>query len=209
MDKKILIIVVAIILFLLGGGAVMMFMGNRSATAPTNTIVPEANTNQDISQASPRSLKDLLTAGIPQQCTFSDVNVSGTTYIQGGKIRGDFATTAEGATSTGHMIFDGTTSYVWMDGAPTGFKMDINPADVADSQKSQQGLDINKAIDYNCSAWSADQTVFVPPSNITFTGFTPPSTSVSVTPGSQSLCSSCDSLTGDQKTQCLKALNCN
>ncbi len=217
MNKKVVIAIVVILLLLLGGGVFVMSKRNKSKTtsAPTTISVSPTSAVQETSQENQKSLRDLLTAGVPQKCTFSDVssevNMQGTSYIANGKVRGDFSTTADGKTTNGHTIFDGKVSYVWMDGTSTGFKMEINPTEGSTSNSStQQGLDLNKTLDYNCDVWVPDQTLFTPPTNVTFTSFSVPTSTVEgSTTGNKSLCSSCDSLTGEQKTQCLTALKCN
>lgn len=215
MNKKVLYAVIAVIVLLLVGGAVfVMSTKNKPATTPSTTTGTVTNKVQEPTKAGPKSLKDLLTAGVPQKCTFKDVsdqvNMEGTSYIAGGKMRGDFSTTVEGKTSTGHSIFDGKTSYVWMDGTSTGFKMEVDPSVTSTPESStQQGLDLNKTLDYSCGVWIVDQSLFNPPEDVTFTSFAVPNTSGSPTGGNQNLCASCDSLTGDQKTQCLTALKCN
>jgi hypothetical protein len=162
-----------------------------------------------------KSIKDLLTAGIPQQCTFTDASgeagLEGTTYIAGGKMRGDFTTTVDGKTTTGHTIFDGKTSWIWMDETSTGFKIEVDPSEADSSELPvQQGMDLNKTIDYNCSTWLPDNTLFNPPTDITFTSFeVPDTTEADAMTGNQNLCESCEALSGESKTQCLTALNCN
>ena len=214
MNNKVIIAIVVIVLLLIGGGVFVMSTRNKSTTLPSTSRTDTTNV-QESAQDNPKSLKDLLTGGISQKCTFKDVdnnvNIEGISYIASGKVRGDFTTTAEGTTSTGHSIFDGKTNYVWMDGTSTGFKMEIDPSATDTPEAStQQGLDMNKSIDYKCSAWLTDESVFIPPSDITFTSFAVPSSSTQGTSTeNQNLCSTCDSLTGEQKTQCLVALKCN
>ncbi len=169
-----------------------------------------------------KSLKDLLSSGAAQKCTFSQTSDSGTsegtTYVSGGKVRGDFTTTSSGKTMTSHMISDGKTSYIWTEGEKTGFKMtatDASPStvqkDSADNPVNSQA-DLDQKADYKCSSWIVDGSVFTPPSNVTFTDFSQmlnPSSAPSQGSGSApSQCSYCDSLTGDDKTQCRSAFGC-
>jgi len=215
MNKNIIIGIIIVILLLVGGGAFIMSTRTKPVTAPTTTSVTETNKVQETSQTTPKSLKELLSAGAPQKCSFKDVSnnvdMEGVSYIASGKIRGDFSTTTEGKSSTGHTIFDGKTSYVWMDGITTGFKMEIDPSVTsAPESGTQQGLDLNKAIDFSCDTWLPDQSLFNPPESVTFTSFSAPTSSAgNPTGGNQNLCASCNSLTGEQKTQCLTALKCN
>ena len=130
--------------------------------------------------------------------------MSGTSYISAGKIRGDFSTTTAGTTVVGHMIVDGKTSYVWMDGQKTGFKMSFDSADTEATTNSSQGVDPNKAFDFNCSPWSTDNSMFALPTTVKFTNF-----SKVAVPGAANQCSVCDTLSGEEKTQCRTALKCN
>ena len=213
MNNK-LLIGIAVVILLIGVGVYAMSSKTKPATVQNGN-----NATETTEDSGPQTLKSLLSAGVPQKCTFSDVSgqtdVAGTTYISGGKVRGDFSTTVEGEATTGHTIFDGTISYVWMDGNSTGLKMEIDPtsleetADDSDSA-TQQGLDLNKETDYSCGPWIPETSMFTPPTNVTFTEFSIPATNPEITvTQNQNLCASCNSLTGDQKTQCLTALNCN
>lgn len=172
------------------------------------------------------SLKDLIAAGVPQKCTFSSTNDSGTnqgtTYVSGGRVRGDFTNTFSGKTTMSHMISDGKTSYIWTDGESTGYKMTVpetsaSPGTAPSSEEpamSGEG-DLNQAADYNCSAWIPDNSMFTPPADVTFSDFSQmmqpsgaPTAPAMKEGDTSSQCSYCDSLSGDQKTQCLSALNC-
>ncbi len=212
MNKRIITIVVVLLLLLLGGVALIMSNKNKGKMTPTTSTMEKTETTE---KASPKSLKDLVTAGVPQKCTFKDesnMNTEGTSYISGGKVRGDFATTVEGKTSAGHMIFDGKTSYVWMDGTTSGFKMEVDPATMnSGDPNNQQGLDFNKSLDYNCAVWIPDAKMFTPPTDVTFSSFSIPTANPSggAMYDNKSMCASCNSLDGDQKTQCLTALKCN
>ena len=218
MNKKIIIAVVVIIILLIGGGALVMSSRSKSKTTPaaTNSQVNKGQEPTAATQAGPKSLKDILAAGIPQKCSYSDVtgqtNVNGTTYIFGGKVRADFTSVVDGKTTTGHTIFDGKTSYIWTDGTTSGFKMEIDTSapSPTGTPTQQQGLDLNKAADYSCGAWLPNEALFNPPSDVTFNTFAIPSPAAQgTTGGNQSLCNTCNSLSGDQKAQCLSALKCN
>ncbi len=208
MNKKALIGIVILLLLFVGVGAIVM--SNKNKMSPTTS----SELTQTPFKASPKSMKELLTLGVPQMCKFNDSTsgTEGTTYIAGGKVRGDFKSTVEGKESVGHMIFDGKTNYIWMDDSKTGFKMDVDPATLnSEGKPQQQGLDFNKSMDYNCTVWVADENVFEAPSDVTFSEFSIPASGASGESmnDNQKLCASCNSLTGDQKTQCLTALKCS
>lgn len=214
MDKKLIYIAVAlIVLLLLGAGA--FFMMNKPS-APQMTQNETGNNSQTAMTPEPsqpasnmKTLKDLLAAGTSQKCTYADktedVDVSGTSYISAGKIRGDFSTTTAGKTIAGHMIVDGKTSYVWMDGQKTGFKMSFDTTNTdGTTNKDTQAIDPNKAFDFNCSAWTVDTTMFALPKTVTFTDL-----SKMTAPSVTNQCAICSSLSGEEKTQCETTLKCN
>ena len=94
-NKKVIAIVGVIILLLIGGVAYVMSTKNKAGTSPTSQT---ANTQE--SKGGMKSLKDLMMAGVAQKCTFKSTvegaTSEGTTYISGGKMRGDFSTVVDG-----------------------------------------------------------------------------------------------------------------
>lgn len=176
MDKKLIYIVVGIVVLLLlvGGGAYWMMKKGAAPAAPQQTTPVTQTTPTQPTQTAPamQTLKDLLTAGTAQKCTYQDTaagNVSGTTYVSAGKVRADFTTTAGKTTISGHMISDGKTSWIWMDGQLTGFKMAFDQTSTPSAGSAPQGVDVNKAMNYSCSVWTADATMFTPPATVNFT----------------------------------------
>lgn len=169
MNNKIVAIVVAILIV---AGLGWWLMNKKSGTDTTNQ-----NTNQTQSasgstdQAKPESgventsLAALMASG-SKKCTNSDANGSGTFYVGNNKSRGDFSSVAGGQTTQGHMIFDGDTSYVWTEGQAQGIKM--KASEMSKNQASQQTVDPNVKMNYNCSSWSVDSAVFIPPTNVQF-----------------------------------------
>jgi len=139
---------------------------SQSNTAPANSV-----------QHTDTSLKALLASGTSQKCSYSDSGSEGVFYLSGGKSRGDFTTTVSGKTTASHMISDGKTSYIWMDGQPQGYKMSLevnastNQQANSTAASAQQGVDVNKTMNYDCQAWSADNSMFNLPSGIEFVDF--------------------------------------
>ena len=216
MQKKSLFIVIGIVLlFLVGGGFLVI---NKKTSPDGNSLFPQKQTGLQES-GNKSTLKDLLAKGIAQKCTFSDkmegVDSSGIMYISGNKMRGDFDSVVEGKTMASHMIFENNTAYNWSDGQKTGmmFKMDPNEAkDAQNEVKQNQQFDPNKVIDYKCSAWIVDNSLFVPPSDVKFSDLSSvmAPTGVNTTgQGTFNMCAACNNLTGDEKQQCLTALKCS
>lgn len=207
MNKKVVITGVVVVLLLIAG---FLVMKGRSNPVVTPTTTQEQNT-------SPTSLKDLISKGIAQSCTYSNESSTGTIYVSGGKVRGDFDTTIEGKVTKSHMIVDGSNSYIWSDGSKDGIKMtfDASATPAANATSSPVGgFDSAANMNYKCGVWSADPSVFTLPAGVTFMSFgnIPGSSPAAGKPGTtdtSSQCSYCDSLTGDSKSQCLTALKCN
>lgn len=191
-NKNVLIGVV--LLLVLGVGGYFFLNKKTSVSTPAQTQT-----------SGPTSLKDLLAANLPQKCTFPE----GTVYISGGKFRGDFSSDVSGKAVVSHMISDSKTSYIWTDDQKQGFKMTISDEVKAEGQTEvdKNGVDVNAKLDYKCSTWLPDSSLFNTPSGVEFTDF-----SALIAPadsGSNSVqCAACASLTGDDKTQCLAVLNC-
>ena len=212
MDNKILLAVAIILVIVLGGAA--FIMSKNSSKTPSSA--PVVQTEKPASNQ--KTLKNLISSGQAQKCTFKDksasVNVEGTTYVASGKMREDFNSVVGEKNIMMHMIVNDKTSYTWMDGQTTGYKMVFDPAKMGAPTGSQQSqsVDINKVIDYNCSGWTVDGSMFTPPANVKFSevgGVMEPTGSTGTKTAPQNQCAACDYLSGDAKTQCRTQLNCN
>lgn len=170
MNKKAIIAVIVLLLLGVGGFAFWKTQQDKVG-GPTSGV------------SGFKSLKDLLSSGVAQKCTYSTTDEKGTsegtTYVSGGKMRGDFTSVITGKTEKTHMITDGKTNYIWVDGEKTGLKTVVepssapNPTDVpvTQTETANGGVDINKPADYKCSTWIADGSLFSPPADVKFTDF--------------------------------------
>lgn len=215
MNRNVQIVVGLLVLIILAGGAFLMF--KNSSKAPVVTQEPQTTVEEQKPASTQKSINDLLTSGQAQKCTYKDkmaeVDVEGTVYVAGGKMRSDYTSNTGGQTIMGHMVVSDNKSYIWMDGQSMGMMMTFDPNKTPEAAPTgSQSVDVNKLIDYNCSGWASDNSVFIPPSNIKFQNLgeikTPTGTSIKTTP-SQDQCAACDYLTGDDKAQCRTALECN
>lgn len=217
MNKKMGVIIVIIVLLLLGGGYVMMKGSKSSQTPAAQTAAPTANPTETTATASQvkGTLKSLLTAGIPQNCSFTnDTGGSGSVYVSGGKMRGDFTSTSQGKTFSGHMIIDSGYSYVWSDAMPRGMKIAMSDVQPTGTPAANQGVDVNQSVSYSCKPWVPDSSMFALPTSVTFSTFTMPNAAVTAgagaaVTGAASACSACDSLpAGAAQTACKTQLHC-
>lgn len=219
MNKGVIIGVVVLLLLLLVGGG--FFLMNRNSTSSstskntTNSVLTE-NVNE---QTSGKTLRELMGMTANQTCTFND-NTSateGTIYSGGGKFRGDFTSQVNGIASNTHILSDGGNMYMWIDGTTDGFKMAISDIDqFSNNSATQKSVDFNNQIDYKCSAWAVDNSMFDLP-DIKFTDFgamaIPTNTATEEgqtnTSSTGLNCEACDNLpAGEAQAQCKLALGC-
>lgn len=217
MNRNVQIVIGILVLIILGAGAFMMF--KNPSKAPVTTQKPQATVTEQKPASIQKSIKDLLTSGQAQKCTYKDkmaeVDVEGTVYVAGGKMRSDYTSKTGTQTIMGHMVVNDNKSYIWADGQSTGMMMAFDPNKTPETAPTgTQSVDVNKFIDYNCTGWSMDNSMFTPPSNIKFQNLgevkTPTgSASVRTTTAPQDNCAACDYLSGNDKAQCRTALKCN
>lgn len=208
MDKRILV-GIAVIALIGTGGAYAAFNRSKIQTQPQPQ--PEQNSPAPVESANtPKSLKELMSAGA-QKCEFKDnqsgADIEGIVFNGNNKIRGDFSTTSEGQKTTGHMIIDEKIMYTWVDNPKIGFKATID-ANQAKASANQQ-FDPDKKLDFKCSGWSIDASVFALPADIKFSEITIPSPNASVSKNNSSQCSACDAAPAEARAQCRAALGCN
>jgi len=212
MNKRTLFAVVIAVLVLLGG---WYFASNKKSSDKMmgNEEIVEESSSQ-------MSLKDLFMKGISQTCTFSlddeTYKSSGTVYVANGKMRGDFVYQVDGSEQVSHMLVMDETSYIWQDGQAQGYKVSFNETepDTNSSEPTNQTVDVNEKVDYNCKPGVAGTVTFELPSGVEFKAIDEMMREAKdkMMEGASDLssqCSVCDSLTGESKTQCLTALNCN
>lgn len=191
---------------------------------PTNTEVKNTTSSASTTQQAEQpkieqaSLKSLLGMSGTKKCTFMSTDnatvqgntylgVVGTVYVDNGKMRGEFSGFLNNARVSSYMITDSTTSYVWVDGQTTGYKMSLEKLTAADSAAKQRGIDPNKNFDFSCSNWSGDGSLFTTPTNVQFTDL---SAMLEKAPTgglpTKELTGACNSLQEPAKSQCESAL---
>lgn len=225
MNKKIAIGVGVIIVIALLAGFFMRNKNSAEVKDDMGKTLPEQEAAQP--QGMQNTLKGLLGMGQSQTCTYTvgEGLGTGTVYINGGKMSMETMVKTGSTTTTSHMVMDGKTSYSWVDGQKTGYKMDFEAmqgntikGDVNNS--GQANIDPNKQFDFKCSRWSVDNSKFALPTGVEFTDMTKmmqdvqqmqPTGQTTPTPGAGtmpagSMDAMCDSLQEPAKTQCLAAL---
>ena len=219
-NKQAIFGIIAAVVILLGAGGVFLYSRNKPAQPqPNSTTVQTSQENTQSSMSG--SLASLLKSGKTQQCTFSysdsNGNTRGTAYIASDKMRTDLTIISNGKQSNVYVIRNGDDNYIWGSEFPdnAGLKMKLSIEEYENNTDSRKYFDPTKKVDYDCSGWTLDSSVFTPPSNVKFSDLsqmiqsmmgTTKTPTGAVQPTSQ--CSVCNSLTGDAKTACLQQLGC-
>ena len=215
MKKNSLLIISGIVLLLLVAGGSYFVMSKKTSPAGSPQV-PSIDADSDEGSIQ-SSLKDLLAKGIAQKCTFSDKlegsDISGVMYMANSRMRGDFNSVISDKTLTSHMILKDNTSYTWQAGENSGYMMKNDPEKTAETNEEtpEQAFDPDKVVDYKCSAWIVDNSLFDPPSDVKFSDFSSMMEKpTGQTPGKTTpdACSTCDNLSGEAKSQCLSVFKC-
>lgn len=204
------------------------YQSRQTTETDTAQITTDQNSAEADSQNITSSLIDLVKLGQDVSCTFESTDDSQTSSGQifiannGTNFKGEFISTIlpENEQFQGHMISDGEHTYVWSDSETQGIKMRVDPEDdtfLPESENDEQsvaGIDEDEQVTFSCQPWSADQSAFVPPSDIEFVDFSQQMDAFqSVTPSDNQSgeidCSICDQApAGEAQAQCRMALGC-
>lgn len=210
MERQKIIIIAVAALIVLGAGGFALIKLQKPVVAPTIETAISESTPTPATQKS--SLKSLLEKGGNVTCTVKQSSGSGTVFVSEKKFAGDFITKIEGKDTLSHIIYDGTTSYIWTDGANTGFKMKVDPSQMQNQGQNQQSVDLNQEVETDCKSWTPDNSKFTAPSNITFTDLSSlvPKASASSSTGTKVNTAICDQIADATARQnCIKALSGN
>lgn len=208
------ILIAALVIILLAGG--WYFYSNKMGGAAPYS---QNGSSGSIGDKMSGKLTDLINAGKNLECTFSGetdgYKTSGTVFVSGNRMRGDFNSEAQGKMMDSHMIQSGDTFYSWTTDPKQGIMMKVSKEDQEElkddaSNLNSQNFDMDKSYDYDCRGWSGDSSKFQPPSDINFQDLSVmmKKTTGTIEQGNNSACSACDSLEDDAKASCKKALNC-
>lgn len=174
MNKKVLIGLVVVVLVAAGGWFAYSQSKEKDDTqAKSNTDTAE-NADDSLFDSSANTLRGLL--GFKNAvCTYSDQESNGVIYIANeDRMRYNFTSTNP-EEPAGSMIMSDGTQYIWEDATKEGFMMRYNPEDMRDeateseaTSEDDESVDLDQEYNFNCEKWSVDQSVFTPPSDVTF-----------------------------------------
>lgn len=166
------IIIIAIIAILAIGGGTYAVSKNKEKKEKleANTEI-KTNTEVNMEAETKGSLRSLLAIGKNTMCTFTSahegVTSSGTVYIAtDGSMRGDFKSdTSVAGNINSSMIMKDGISYAWS--GAQGMKMNAQVTPPTNTS-TEQAVDLDAQVDYECSPWNRDDSKFNVPTNVNF-----------------------------------------
>lgn len=180
-NKNIVWAIVAVVV-LLGIWYVYSMSSGGSAWSPVATTTEQTagqNTGGTTSESVPAktvgngSITQLFGLKEPLVCSITtktaNLNRSGTVYVAGGEMRGDFTSVINGVSIETSMIDDGAALYVWKNGATKGLKLPASVGASGGAIQNYGGLDLATAFSYSCSVWTGNFAgTFTPPTSVVF-----------------------------------------
>ena len=208
MNKQLTLLLAVAALFIVGIGGFFLYSKNNKP----QVVTTQAVTTQKPASNHTKSLLELLTSGQTTKCTF-ETNTSeksqttGTVYISGNNMRGQFTTKVNGKASNINLIRVGDQSYIWGDDLPSGIKMKLSAKDLSQNNQTKQYIDANNKTNYNCSPWVPDASQFTPPTNVKFTDYSSMMKMGTGESGAKMDSSICNQIAdADAKASCIKAV---
>lgn len=191
---------------------------NQSKTSTDSSQKADTASN---SKSIKGTLKDLFARGISMECTFNRTDevgiTSGKVYLAGKKMRGEFESQLrDGQNLETSVIRNEKYSYTWNSSQPQGTKIKIEDPDTLAEDSTSNEKQVQFALDddsvnYNCKPWNADNSMFVPPTDIEFVDLSVKTQEIkeAVEKVQENKCAACDALpAGPSKDQCLQSLGC-
>lgn len=153
--------------------ALTTFLLSSCGLAPTN----QPNQNQTVTPSEQtsvkKSLRDLLSLGVAQKCSWSFSNeketMTGEVVISGQKLRQTATINFDGKVTKSNVVSDGDYVYIWNDeDKKSGLKMKAD-ATTNESGNSAYSINWDEQYDYNCVPSTVSDADFAAPSDIVFT----------------------------------------
>lgn len=182
MNTKTIAIIAAVVV--LAGGGYYFFTTNSPASERVTTGDVTGDGTSDVTaprdsatgQASGRfsgTVGELVARGGNYKCSvYSGTTVSdstGTVYVAGGQLKGDFTSDVNGTQTETHMVQTGGYMYVWTSAAPQGFKSKVAAGAFSGTTGTTGSYsNADQSYSYDCQPWSPSPSAFALPSGIQF-----------------------------------------
>lgn len=195
MSKTIMGLIFAVIII---GGGIMLINKNNSGKNDNDNIDGDSSmmenemnsenenseNNTENSNSKKMAFDVFLKQGGSYECTvnqnFENVTSSGKVWIDGAtgssenvRINGEFESTVAGQSFVSHMIVRDGFTYTWSSAMPSvGMKIKNTGAETINTNQNTSGnitWDAKNIGDYNCNAWTTQESKFALPKGVTFT----------------------------------------
>ncbi len=171
-------IIIAVVIIAAIAVGYLSFKPNTSPGVVPNDTASETSTPAP-SGGKKMAFSQFVKQGGSYKCTVNQYlgevggsSTKGITYIDGGKIRGEYSTQTQGLSiDTTFIVRDGY-SYTWTSMMPnTGFKSRVSTEVKAEGSAATSGtysFNSEQIGDYDCEAWTSDASKFNIPTSVTF-----------------------------------------
>lgn len=175
MQKKLIILVILVVAVV---GGYFVLGGNKEVKNEEFGNVKEEEQTAGKKMAFSQFLKQGGAYKCEVKQSMSDFENSGTMYVNGKTLRGEFSTVAEGKKMDSSFISREGYTYTWSSMTPgMGFKMKtVENIEVPDTNVDINGnyaWSADQIGDYNCENWVVDASKFETPKDVTFTELKP------------------------------------
>lgn len=182
----------------------------------TEAPAPAIEDQQQKSGGFSGTIKDLISSGKAQKCTWTIPNQgSSTIYVSGERTRIeiDMLVIEDQPAQQMITVSDATWAYTWSLNSKEGMKMNIQEmqAEAKEMEESMATDDENDQADYQamvnqdyqfkCESWKVDSNMFVPPTDVEFADMNVIMDQVKQ--DMEGMKKMCDMLTGEEKAECL------
>jgi hypothetical protein len=170
MNSNTIIGIVVGVIVVLGAGYYLFT--NMGSSAVENT---EQGAAVEQSSDKKMAFADFVKQGGSYKCTvtqsFEGTQTQGTTYIDNGKIRGEYTAQVQGMSIDAAFIVKDGYTYSWSSAMPNmGFKVKVDETagDTGATASGTYSYNGDQIGDYNCESWTADASKFALPAGVTF-----------------------------------------
>ncbi len=169
--------IILAVVVVLGGG----FFAYKTMHAPdqkSDVVVGEKS--ESTTAGKKIAFSELLKQGGSYECTVNqyvqNIESKGTVFINKDQIRGDFKTQTQGINVDSSFVVKDGYTYTWssmLGGRGMKIKNQVPEGGMSGntgaSASGQYGFNAEQIGDYDCKAWTVDESKFTPPSSVTFT----------------------------------------
>lgn len=175
--SKNLIIGIVLAIAIVGGGVAYVLTRPDDTPKDNGGVATDGENDQKPAQTQAStesgSIKEFLAAGENKECTYSTAESNGTMYFASGeRMRMDYkGTGADAEASSGSMIIQSKSQYVWGNESKEGIKFAFDKDAAPTDDETNSSTNLEQDYSFTCKSWNVDESKFTPPSDVTFRDF--------------------------------------